>query len=502
MSDLEPLEAAMDAARRLDGFAALDQLRQLFSAPPPLGEEWAAVAQLCAELHDDDAALLAAQRLWRGTRQNVATAFILARALESTGRVAEAIALLEPAARAGELGANELFHLTRMLMFSGRLEQAQALTRRLLSEEPANPFYWERLAQLKQFSAGDPDLGALENIQTQLASTAPRQRASAAWSLAKALVDIGDDAGANRMLEESAALRLQITTFDVESIESSARESLVAIPVEELESVASDAEESSRVIFILGPQRSGTTLVEQILSRHPEIRGGGELKFLGIMKHALGDFTRTPIAAYTERVQNEHPGVDPWALIRRRYFALADERFGAGAKFTDKLLSNHLRMAVIRRAFPGARIIRCRRDPLDTAWSCWRARFGEESVWNASPVWIARHIAGYEQLLDAWAERYPDWFINVQYENLVTDPDAQIPQLLRACGLQDDAATRRPQDSTRAVSTSSFAQVRQPIHAGSIGAAQAFPIATLALRNALDAEGLRYRWQEREHGSG
>jgi hypothetical protein len=233
--------------------------------------------------------------------------------------------------------------------------------------------------------------------------------------------------------------------------------------------------------------------VEQILSRHPEVEGGGELKFLGLMKHALGNFTRAPIATYLERMRRERPGMDAWAEIRRRYFALGDERFGVGANFTDKLLSNHLRLAVIRRAFHGARVIRCRRDPLDTAWSCWRAQFNEESSWNSSPVWIARHIAVYERLLDTWSERYPDWFINVDYEKLVADPEAQIPKLLKACGLADDAATRRPHESTRTVSTSSFAQVREPIHATRIGASRKFPIATRALREALEAEGLAFR---------
>lgn len=484
------LEHAREAVRRGAGFAALDLLREAIAAPRPRGAHWAAIAQLCAELYDDDAALAASQRLWQETPQNVATAFILARALEATGRVSSAIALLEPVAGAGQLGVRELFHLSRMLMFAGRLEQARALTRRLLHAEPANPFFWERLAQLKHFAAGDADIDSLRAVRERLSAAAPLPRASAAWALAKAYVDLGDDERAATMLEEAAACRRRLATFVPESIETSARAALAALRPEELEPTGGRADESARVVFILGPQRSGTTLVEQILASHPQMRGGGELKFLPLMKHALGDFTRAPIQSWLERARREHPEADPWMAIRRRYLALADERFGPGARFTDKLLSNHLRLAVILRAFPAARIVRCRRDPLEVAWSCWRAHFGTESVWNSSPAWIARYIAAYEGLLDAWQQRHPDAFVEVDYAQLVRRPDEQIPRLLHACGLPDDPATRQPHEATHAVSTSSFAQVREPIHDRQIGAASRFPRATRALREALAAQGL------------
>jgi tetratricopeptide (TPR) repeat protein len=493
MNSVETLDRAQVAAQRGDGFAALDLVRQALAAPQALGGRWAVAVKLSAELYDDDAALSAARRLWSEAPRSTATAFILARALESTGRVADAIAVLEPAALAGRLSRPELFHLSRMLMYAGRLVDAESLARRLLRDEPGNPFYWERIAQLKRFTQADSDLDALRKIQRELATAHPRARAAAAWALAKAYVDIGDDAEAAVALEAAANSRRQLVTLDLESIEKSAHASLEALTTDELESSARGETDGSHVIFILGPQRSGTTILEQVLGQHPAIAGGGELKFLALMKHALGDFTRTPIAAYVERAHRERPGTDPWADIRKRYLALGDERFGAGASFTDKLLTNHLRLAVIRRAFNGARVIRCRRDPLDIAWSCWRAHFNDESAWNSSPAWIARHIAVYERVLDAWSKRYPDWFITVNYEDLVTRPETQIPNLLQACGLADDAATRSPHESTRAVLTSSFAQVREPINAGSVGAALRFPVASRALREALDAEALAFR---------
>jgi tetratricopeptide (TPR) repeat protein len=498
ITDLQPappgetLAAARAAAARGEGFAALDLLRAAIAAPRALGHQWAAVAQFCAELGDDDAALAAARRLWAELPKSVPTAFILARALEATGRAAEAAAVLAPAAQAGQLSLAELYRLAGMLMFAGRLEEAETLTRRLLRQDPGNASLWRRLAQLKTFAAGDADLDALHRLQGRLASEPPAVRAAAAWALAKALVDCGDDRAAAAALEQTAALRRQAMAFDLDSIEQAARASLDAIPLAELQDGAGDAA-SRRPIFVLGPPRSGTTLVEQILSRHPLVQGGGELKYLPMMRHVLGDFTRAPIEAWLARTRAERPGADPWAEIRRRYLALADERLGAGVRFTDKLLTNDLRLAVIRKAFPGAVVVRLRRDPLDVAWSCWRADFTAESAWQSDPVGIARFVRWYERVLDAWAERFPGWIVNVDYEHLVEDPEWEIPALLGACGLEDAPQTRRPHESPRAVSTSSFAQVRAPIDARRVGATRAFPAATHVLERALRAEGISWR---------
>jgi tetratricopeptide (TPR) repeat protein len=486
---------AKRAVEKGDAWQALDIIRDRLALSAPLGDEWALVTKLCAELDDDDAALAAARRLWNEAPRTSSTAFVLARALESTGHAAEAVSILLPGVQAGKLTAAELFQLSRMLMYAGRRDHALALTRRLLRDEPGNPFYWSRVAQLKEFGSADPDLASLERLVAATASAPPRPRAAAAWALSKAFVDLGDDAQAARMLDVAAAARREVVTIDPAAFAASAQASLGARPPDETPRGAANTGRLPRVLFVLGPQRSGTTLVEQILSRHPAIAGGGELKFMGVLRHGLGDFTYQPIQACIDRLHREHADLDPWGEIRRRYLALGDDRFGAGAAFVDKLLTNHLRLAVILRAFPDAPVIRVRRDPLDIAWSNWRAQFDWAAAWNSDPEWIARYVTAYEWLLDRWAARVPGMFIDVSYEALVADPDAEIPRLLAACGLPDDVATRKPELSTRAVMTSSFAEVRAPIHAGRIGAAAGFPIATAGLRAAFarEAEARRPR---------
>ena len=489
-SALAALHAAVAAAARGEAFAALDLVRSAVAAPEPLREEWAKGVMCCSQLGDEDGALLAARRLWQETPASPQTAFILARTLEETGRIGEAIAILLPFAQAGKLSLAELMRLVRLLMFAGQIDQAQALARRLLQRDPHNPSVWELLAQAKRFTPDDPDLVALAALQRRLAEAPTAERARAAWAWGKAQVDLGDDESAEKALGTAAALRRQLAVLDMDSLELATEASLDAVAAPEFEA-ASGGLAGERVIFIIGPQRSGTTLVDQILCSHPAIAGGGELPFLPLMRHALGDFTAQPVAAYLQR-QRAAGAADPWAAVRDRYFALGDERFGPGSRFTDKLLSNHFRLAVIRCAFPRAPVICLRRDPLEVAWSCWRANFNLHSAWNASPEWLARYLASYERVVNYWATRFPGWILEVDYARLVSAPEQEIPRMLAHCGLPDDPATRSPHLAQRSVSTSSFAQVRQPIHAGRMGAAQSFPRATAGLRRALQAAGLDF----------
>jgi hypothetical protein len=204
--------------------------------------------------------------------------------------------------------------------------------------------------------------------------------------------------------------------------------------------------------------------------------------------HSLGDFHA---ARYDAFVRTWAPADrDPWREIGRRYLDLCTESVGAKGRFTDKLLSNYLRVRAIKLALPQAAIISVERDPLDVAWSCWRSQFDGESPWACSADGIALYLSCYRRAMRAWAKRFPGAINAVSYEALVQAPDSVIPSMLTACGLCDHPATRQPEQSKRAVETLSFAEVRKPIHTGSVHGAASFPDATRGLREALERAGL------------
>jgi hypothetical protein len=489
-SAAQALELASKSAARGDLWAAATHLRQALAAGEPMGEGWAAAVRLATQIADDHVAVLAARRLYEESSRGRAEAFILGEALTQAGQPDEAADLLVPLADAGALSPDQHFKLTRMLMFAGRLDEAQARCRALLKSHSDSPTLWERIAQTKRFTQDDPDIGEMRKVFDRWTLSRPAGHAAIATALAKACVDVGDDRAADRYLEERAAANRAMFAFDPLPTAWGIRDIVTWCESGEQDAPAAVTTGTERPIFILGPARSGTTLLDQILSRHPSIKGGGELRHFWLASRELADCSTVSLRAFAERMSAENPRFDPWSEIGRRYLSLADERFGSDTRFTDKLLSNLYRVRAIRRCLPDAHILYVSRNPLDVAWSCWRTQFDGESAWSTSQEATALYVATYQRAMRAWTKRYPESITEVSYEQLTRNPDAEIPRMLAACGLADDPATRQPRLSKRPVITMSFAQVREPIHTRSVDAAASFPISTSKLRAALEALGV------------
>lgn len=477
------LGLASSAVVRGEPWAAAVHLRHALASSESLGQQWVAAVRIAEQIADDYAAVLAAQRLCDESKNGPGETFMLAEALTQAGRAHEAVELLIPLADSGRLSPDQSFKLTRMLMFAGRMDEAQARAREQLKSRRSSPTLWERIAQTKRFTQGDRDIAEMRRVFDHWTITRPAGRAAIATALAKAFVDIGDDRLAKRYLEARVAANRARFPFDPRPLEAGLRDVVNWCQSGKDDVPASVTDGSQRPIFILGPARSGTSLLDQIFSRHPDIAGGGELRHFWLAARELGDCS-------SERIRAASPDLDSWSEFGRRYLRLADERFGTGTRFTDKLLSNVYRVRAILRSLPDAHIIHISRNSLDVAWSCWRAQFDAESAWSNSPEGTALYISCYQRMMEVWMKRFPDSITEVSYENLVRNPDQEIPRILRACGLPDDSATRQPQFSKRAVITMSFAQVRAPINTGSIDSAASFPVSTRKLRAALEAAGL------------
>lgn len=487
---LEAIESAAAAAAAGDVWRACDELRAALEGDQTLGERWAAAATLAQQLGDTHAAAALARRYLRGSAGSATNAFFAASILTEVGLAKEAVTALSTYQEAGQLTADQRFKLSRMLMFAGRLESAQDLARSLLGTHSHSPTLWFRIAETKRFAADDPDIPVMRRIFETWPASRPIGRAAIAGALAKACVDVGDDEGADRYLRARAEADRARFRFDPRVYEAATRDLETWCEAGPADPVYADVTGSHRAIFILGPARSGTTLLDQVFSVHPAIAGGGESRHFWLASRPLDDCGTAAIGSYLARVRALDPRLNPWDEIARRYLSFADESFGPGLRFTDKLLSNIYRVRAIRQSLPDARVLMLWRRPLDVAWSCWRGQFDAESPWNTTPGGVALYIACYRRLMRAWERRYPEAVVGLAYESLTAEPESEIPRLLKACGLEDHPATRSPQHSARDVTTLSFAQARQPIHTGSINAADRFPVATRPLREALESLGI------------
>ncbi len=222
-----------------------------------------------------------------------------------------------------------------------------------------------------------------------------------------------------------------------------------------------------RPVFIVGLPRSGTTLAEQIIASHPEVHGAGELAEVQRIFYAL------PAMA-------QQPSLDAWSTLRaldpatsraaaQQYLDRLSSLAPATAlRVVDKNPENIQFLGLIALLWPGARVILCRRDLRDVAVSCWRTTL-PQVPWNSNPDHIARLFADFERLVAHWSDTRPLEWLDLQYELLVADPEAQSRRLIEFLGLEWNRACLDFHLNRRVVRTPSLVQVRQPVYTQSAG---------------------------------
>jgi len=232
-----------------------------------------------------------------------------------------------------------------------------------------------------------------------------------------------------------------------------------------LDQVAPDRTPSTTPIFIVGMPRSGTSLVEQILSSHPDVYGAGELAILENLCRESGLLPDQEYQASIGELKHED-----FHQLGERYLA-GIETFGHGAKFIiDKLTLNFKYIGVIRLALPEAKIIHCRRDPMDNCTSIYRNIFGGQLAFSYDQEELGQYYRLYEELMRHWHHVLPNVIHDITYEDLIANTASEIRGLLTYCGLTFDPACLLFHETERAVRTMSSSQVRQPIYSDSISA--------------------------------
>lgn len=221
---------------------------------------------------------------------------------------------------------------------------------------------------------------------------------------------------------------------------------------------AAPGHDSGAPIFIVGMPRSGTTLVEQILDSHPDVTAIGERPFL-----------QREIATTLGGAAGPMARID-WAGAGERYLRRAREHAGEADRFTDKTIMNFNTVGFIHRMFPKARVVHCRRDPLDTCVSCLRTRFDDPNLsFGLSELgWFYGY---YEGFMDFWGEEVGDAITELRYEDLVREPRERIAALLAALDLPWSEECLRFHDNARVARTASIHQVSRPIYTGAVGRA-------------------------------
>jgi len=447
--------------------AACDCFRAILKQQP---KHLAARYHLCHTLylagHLDEAEAAFRRAIKDHPEQAVEVHSALGIVLHSQARTDEAIDSMQAAVNLRPDAIDSRVNLAEALRQQGRIDEAVAQFRESIARAPYSGSLWYKLADSIKFA--DPECADIAAMKAALdrsdqAGAGDQDRMYLAFALAKACDDCGLADLAFPMMVLANRLKRETFGYDPEqdrrmfaSIKTRFTAELFAHPPQ------ARADSPIRPVFIVGMPRSGTSLVEQILSCHPKVHACGERHELQwsierVLQDSGIDDKTTLATLPTEVLQSiadtylKHMGADadrPW--------------------LTNKLPFNFLYIGWIQLLFPNAVIVHCRRDPVYTCLSIYQRLFPSLDGFAYDLAELGRYYRSYEDLMQHWETIFSERILDVNYETLVAHQEQETRRLLAHCGLDWDPSCLSFHENRRIVSTASFEQVRRPLYADSI----------------------------------
>ena len=347
----------------------------------------------------------------------------------------------------------------------GRSAEAMAAFDAALARDPDCVTAHVNASGLRTFAADSPDIARMERlIEDPGRSEADRLRLR--FALAKAWTDAGDSERAFAHLAEGNRMKRATFEYDIAAAVRHMEEIAAAFTPATMARLAGGGSDSALPVFVVGMPRSGSTLVEQILASHPQIAAAGEIAAL---KEILRRLRRGGEAVRFPDVVADMAKAD-FGTIAALYLRLVAPMAEGRARLVDKMLDNFLLAGLIHLCFPNARIVHCRRDPVDTCFSCYSLLFGPHQPFAYELGELGRYWRAYDALMAHWRTVLPpDRLIEVRYEKVVDDLDGEARRLVAFCGLPWDDACLDFHKTQRVVTSASALQVRQPIFRSGLG---------------------------------
>ena len=396
----------------------------------------------------------------------------LGNTLSELGRPVEALDCYDQALKVAPGQVSTLENKGLLLNELGRRGEAVEAIGEAIRLAPRRARAYYNLSSAHDFAASDPELAAMQALAADPAGLTPVELVELHYALGKALGDVGDTERAFAHYADGARRKRALLGYDEAAETGVLERTIQAYSAEVLWRGQGVGHPSDAPVFVLGMPRSGTTLVEQILAGHPKVFAAGEIGDLGEVMNEIrapgggapnfpegyaalhGPALRRAGSAYLERIR-----------------ALAPD----AARITNKAVGNFRFIGLIHLAQPGARIVHVRRDPVDTCLSCFTKLFARDHPYSYDLGELGRYYRGYEALMAHWRQVLPEEvMLEVRYEDVVADLEAQARRIVAHCGLGWDPACLDFHKAERQVRTASVTQVRQPLYSTSVGRWKAY----------------------------
>jgi Flp pilus assembly protein TadD len=379
-------------------------------------------------------------------------------ALLSSAQTNEAKAAFRKALKLDPNDADAMIGMAKILMSEGRFEETESKLKRALKIEPRSAVAWAALQGIRKMTLADREWVAKAE---EIAGSGPTlwEEAELRFAIGKYYDDVEEYAPAFASYRRGNELLKSVSDgYDREAHARFADDMIRIYTREMLAAAGTGGSASAQPIFVLGMPRSGTSLTEQIIASHPAARGAGEPEFwLEAARTHQGDLRQGQIS---EPVKHQ---------LAEDYLRFLERRCGDARRIVDKTPANSDLVGFIHSVLPQARIIRMRRDPIDSCLSCYFQRFSAGQTFTLDLGDLAAYYRTHQRLMNHWRSALPPGtMLEVPYEELVADQESWTRKIIDFIGLEWDERCLAFHETQRSVATASAWQVRQKIYKQSV----------------------------------
>ena len=356
-----------------------------------------------------------------------------------------------------------MMNLANALVFNGDIDEAADLFREVIRLDPTSAQSHWGLANAVKATDGE-HIEQMRKLVAQIPNN-HRARGFLFYAIGKECEDMEDWHAAFDAFSAGAAARRQTVEFD-----ESAEEQMFTVIRERFTAAwlagCGPGNPDESPIFVLGQPRTGTTLIERVITSHSSVHSAGELQQFGLATRRVSqhiDRRRFSAELFTASANADH------RQIGDMYLQTSARMRGKTPRFVDKLPVNYLHLPLILAALPNARIVHLVRGPMDACFASFKQLFADAYLHSYDQREMARHHIRYRRLMDHYRQEFPDRFIDIHYEDAARDLEPHARALIKQLGLDWEDACLNFHQSDAGVATASAVQVREPAHTRSIG---------------------------------